>query len=176
MRRISALLLLASVGLGCEVGAPARVDAPPAGEGEIAFELIGPNQAALVVPVLINGQGPFDFVLDTGATLTCIERTVAQRLELPSARGAVGYGAGIGGQGRVELVRIDSLRVGEAAAHDLVGCVLDLGSLRAVGANVDGLLGLNVLREFHVSLDFRRNILRLEDPAVAPAAYPRPVE
>lgn len=140
------------------------------GEGEIAFELVGPNEAALVVPVVINGQGPFDFVLDTGATLTWVERDVAAQLELPAARGAVGFGAGVGGQARVDLVRIDSLRIGEARVFDVVGRVLDLSGLRAVGANIDGLLGLNVLREYHVSLDFQRNTLRLDAPSAAEPA------
>jgi predicted aspartyl protease len=153
----------------CDVGTPEQVELPPTGRDEIRFELIGPGDAALVVPVTINGNGPFQFVLDTGATLTCVERNVADRLQLPAARGAVGYGAGVGGQGRVDLVRIDSLRIGEAGVHGLVGCVLDLSALRTVGADIDGLLGLNVLKQFHVSLDFQRGVLRLEDPATAAA-------
>ena len=41
-------------------------------------------------------------------------------------------------------------------------CAIDLQALRVVGANVRGLLGLNVLREFRVTLDFERQILRLD--------------
>jgi|GEM_PF-3917599 len=37
--------------------------------GEVEFALAGPGGAALLVPVFVNGEGPFDFVLDTGATL-----------------------------------------------------------------------------------------------------------
>jgi predicted aspartyl protease len=158
--------------LACDAGTPERVETPALGPDEIGFELIGPGEAALVVPVTINGDGPFQFVLDTGATLTCVERDVADRLQLPPARRAVGYGAGVGGQGRVDLVRIDSLRIGETRVRGVVGCVLDLSSLRTVGADIDGLLGLNVLKEFHVSLDFQRGILRLEDPAALRAVEP----
>ncbi|HEU0076709.1 MAG TPA: hypothetical protein VFQ76_03610 [Longimicrobiaceae bacterium] len=36
--------------------------------------------AAIIVPVFVNGVGPFDFVLDTGATFTCLEPMLSRRL------------------------------------------------------------------------------------------------
>lgn len=149
--------------LACDTGAPARVEAPadPA-LGEIAMRMAGPNEAALMVDVFLNGEGPYEFVLDTGATFTCVSRPRAEELDLPARRGATGFGAGIGGTGRVDLVRVDSLRVGEARAFDLTACVLDLDHLDVLGTEIDGLLGLNVLREFTVTLDFERGVIRLE--------------
>jgi hypothetical protein len=86
---------------------------------------------------------------------------LAERLELPSSR-LPGIGADAGGTGRVDLVRVDSLRVGEARAYELRACVLDLAHTAAIGVEIDGLLGLNFLRSFIVTLDFGRNVLRLE--------------
>lgn len=148
---------------GCRVdGAPARTDAPAdTAAGEVALRYAGSDNAVLMVSVQINGQGPFDLVLDTGATWTCVTPAVADRLELPDQPGAVGYGAGVQSSGRVRLVRFDSLRVGAASAHDVGGCVIDLASLAAVGTEADGLLGLNFLRSFDVRLDFGRDILTL---------------
>lgn len=120
------------------------------------------------MPVYVNGEGPFDFVLDTGATLTCLEQTVAAELGVPRARGAVGVGAGVGSAGRMELVRVDSLRLGAAQAFEMTACVLDLQHMQAFGVAIDGLLGLNFLRSFRVTLDFEREILTLVDPAAAP--------
>jgi predicted aspartyl protease len=143
-------------------GRPAETEAPAdAAAGEIAMTRVGANDAAIVVPVHINGQGPFDLVLDTGATVTCVTPDVSERLALPAQRGVRGYGAGVGGAGRVELVRYDTLRVGAAAAFDLPGCVIDLASLEAIGTRVDGLLGLNFLQSFDVRLDFGRDVLTL---------------
>jgi predicted aspartyl protease len=121
----------------------------------------------LLVSVFINGKGPYDLVLDTGATLTCVDQSVASELELPRAAAAVGYGAGVGGSGTVGLVRVDSLRLGEARAERMTACVLDLKHLQQLhglgnaGSNVHGLLGLNFLRNFRVSLDFERNVVSL---------------
>ncbi|HEV2149251.1 MAG TPA: retropepsin-like aspartic protease [Longimicrobiaceae bacterium] len=164
-RTVAALLAVAS-SAACETtGAPARVEAPAdSAAGEVAFELAGPTDAAIIVPVFINGQGPFDFVLDTGATLTCLDAEASRRLELPERRGAIGMGAGVGGAGRMRLVRIDSIRVGSARAEDLTGCEVDLRHAARVGVDVDGLLGLNFLKPFRVTLDFQREVLILHEP------------
>jgi predicted aspartyl protease len=149
--------------VGCSPPGPARVEtAADSAAGESTFELAGPGGAALIVPVHINGQGPFDFVLDTGATLTCIDQRLASRLALPEVTGVVGVGAGIGSSGRLKLAKIDSLRIGQTSAHDVQGCVLNLENLKGIGLEPDGLVGLNVLKEFRVTLDFERNVVRLE--------------
>jgi predicted aspartyl protease len=163
-RRPLPTLLLVALFAGCDPsGTAVRVQAPAdTVAGEIAFELAGPGGAALVVPAWVNGEGPFDFVLDTGATFTCVEVGIARRLELPEARGVVGVGAGVGAAGQLQLVRIDSLRVGEAHVEGLTGCALDLAHMGAVGIRIDGLLGLNFLRNFRVTVDFEREVLLLQ--------------
>jgi predicted aspartyl protease len=158
--------LLAAINLAsCQYGDPTRVEAPAdSAEGVIPFELAGPGGAALMVPVYLNGQGPHPFVLDTGATFTCVNETLADSLNLPSSRVPFGIGAGVGGTGNVQLVEIDSIRVGEAKAFDLTACVLNLDQLGDVGLRVDGLLGLNFLKSFRVTLDFGANTFHLQEP------------
>lgn len=164
MAAAAALVLLWS-SAACETGAPARVQAPAdSAAGEIPFQLAGPGDAAIIVPVFINGQGPFDFVLDTGATFTCVDPALSRRLALPERRGTLGVGAGIGGAGRVRLVRMDSVRVGGTVAKDLTGCEVDLSQAKQVGIDMDGLLGLNFLKPFRVTLDFEREVLTLGEP------------
>lgn len=164
-RRVLALLALLAVA-GCTAGPPQpRAEAPPdSAAGEVPFELEGPGGAAVVVPVMVNGQGPFDFVLDTGATLTCLDQALARRLELEEERGVRAVGAGMAAAGRISVVRVDSLRVGAARASDLTVCALDLRHTRSVGLGIDGLLGLNFLREFRVTVDFQRDVLLLQSP------------
>jgi predicted aspartyl protease len=157
------ILLIVALALGCEVPSAQRVSSPADMDArEVPVSFSGPNDAALIVPVHINGMGPFDFVLDTGATMTCLSHGTAERLGTEATPGASGIGAGIGGAGRVEMVALDSLRVGETQVAGMLGCLLDLSQFRALGAPIDGLLGLNFLREFRVTLDFGRNTLRLD--------------
>jgi predicted aspartyl protease len=143
---------------------PAEVEyAADSGKGEVPLVFAGPGGAALTVPVLVNGEGPYDFVLDTGATLTCIDRRIADDLGLPERRGG-GIGAGATETGRVGIVRIDSLRVGQSLATELDGCILDLAHTQTIGVEIDGLLGLNFLRAFRITLDFERNVVIFEEP------------
>lgn len=157
------LLLVITGLLSCRMDGPSRVEAPAdSAEGTISFELAGAGDAALVVPVYLNGRGPHQFVLDTGATLTCVNEAVADSLGLPERAGPGGVGIGAGGSGRVQLVTVDSLRIGQTKAFDLAACTLNLGQFEQAGLRVDGLLGLNFLKSFRMVLDFGRNTLHLE--------------
>jgi len=147
----------------CEgAGGRARVQ-PPADSaaGEVPFRLAGPGGAAVVVRAALNGRDSVDLIVDTGATLTCLDERFARELQLPEQRGMVGAGVGVGGSGRVRLVRVDSLRVGTMTAEDLMACTLDLAALDRVTPGARGLLGLNFLKNFRVTLDFRREVLLL---------------
>lgn len=142
--------------------------APPAAEvsgaGDIPITLAGASGAAILVPVHINKRGPYQFVVDTGATLTCVDQTLAERLELPQPVGMLGYGATLGETGTVGLHRIDTLDVGDVSAARLTACSLDLQRMEQVGLKADGLLGLNFLKSFKVTLDFERKVLSLTPP------------
>ena len=159
------LALAAAVVLpGCERVAmpPPRVQAPvDSAAGEVPFRLVGPGGAAILVRAVLNGRDSVDLIVDTGATLTCVDDRFARELQLPEQRGVVGTGIGVGGSGRVRLVRVDSLRVGAATARNLSVCSLDLAAVERVSPGVRGLLGLNFLRSFRVTFDFRREVMLL---------------
>lgn len=98
--------------------------------GETAFRMVPPNDTAIVVPVMIGGKGPYDFVVDTGATLTCVAESLADELSLPEPRGVFGRGATLGGSGSMRLVQVDSLRIGETEATNVTACAIDLSQLQ----------------------------------------------
>ena len=119
-----------------------------------------PNGAAVLVPVQINGRPAIDFVLDTGATLSCVDVSLARELQLPEDDAIGGIAVGAMNVGRLQTVRVDSLRVGNAVVYDVPACVLDLEALRR-GFGAQGLIGLNFLKSFDMQLDFDRNVLTL---------------
>lgn len=157
---------------GCQVAMPSRALAPAnVAAGEVQFELAGPGGAAMLVPVKINGQGPFYFVLDTGATVAVVDQRLAQRLNLPERRGVTGIGTGIGSSGPMKLVSLQTLQVGNASGSDLTAGVVDIQHLRNLGGGggsggkeIEGLVGLNFLRSFRVTIDFQRSVLQLQKP------------
>jgi predicted aspartyl protease len=160
--RLAMVLALAG-GAGCaDLRRPASTAVTAdSSAGELAFRWAGPGGAALVVPVRINGAEPVDLVLDTGATLTCVDSALTRELALPEQRAVRGSAVGVGGSGQVRLYRVDSLQLGTAVARGLTVCALDLQALRAIAPEVRGLLGLNVLRGFQVTLDFERQVVAL---------------
>ena len=164
-RTLLSLLCSALLAPGCGPDADARATAPPDGAvGEVAFELAGRGGAAVVIPVWVNGAGPFQFALDTGATFTCVDRALAARLELPDSPTSTGLGANAQGSSRIRLLRADSVRGGDAVVEELTICELDLRHAGQIGIEIQGLLGLNFLKPFRVSLDFEREVLRLQTP------------
>lgn len=105
-------------------------------------------------PVLINGQGPFEFVVDTGANRSVISRELATSLNLPSAGRAQIHG--IAGVEASETAVIDSLAVGRVVTRRLKAPVLSRARLGA-----DGLIGVDILKNRRVAIDFRRNLLTI---------------
>ena len=161
-----AILLVALLSLGCRVPSALSPGTPSnTTPGEVGFKLAGPNEAAMIVPVKINGKGPYDFVLDTGATFTCIDRKLAEELKLPDWSGPLGTVVITGGEGEMGFVKVDVLAVGETVrASDLVACKLDLSRMQPPGFGIKGLVGLNFLKSYRVTIDFERNSLRLDKP------------
>src|SRR5436190_23248466 len=107
-RSIPSLLLLLLLALSaCTLPAAKDFDTPASTvRGEVPFELAPPNDAAVIVPVKINGHGPFKFVLDTGATFTCIDQKLVDQLKLPEWRGQFGIGVLQPTEGAVKLVSL----------------------------------------------------------------------
>jgi predicted aspartyl protease len=146
---------------GCTI--PSQVGEPSeTSPGEVRFELAPPNDAAIIVPVKINGKGPYKFVLDTGATFTCVDAKLIEELKLPDWKGQFGVAVITPGEGSVRLVSVDSLEVGEAKATKLQACSIDLQQMQRMGLDVKGLVGLNFLKSYRVSIDFEKRTLRLD--------------
>jgi predicted aspartyl protease len=162
--RILLVSLLVVLSTGCvmpttNVGTPAEVS-----PGTVQFKMMGPNDAAMLVQVKINGQGPYDFVLDTGATFTCVDDELAEQLKLPEWKGSLGTVVVGPGGGGMKLLKIETLEMGEAKASGLTACSIDLNRIAPPGVGIKGLVGLNFLKEYRVTIDFAKKSLRLEKP------------
>ncbi|WBO22472.1 aspartyl protease family protein [Sphingomonas abietis] len=111
--------------------------------------------ARMTVPVLINGQGPFRFIVDSGATRTVISSRLAAQLALPAA-GTVPLHS-IGGESEVPAARIASLYVGTLPAKEIVAPILDETNLGAAG-----ILGIDTLKGKKVVIDLLHHSMSVE--------------
>lgn len=114
----------------------------------------------MTVPVSIEGQGPFSFVIDTGAERTVLSRKLADSLELEAEPQA--QLMSIAGSSTVDMVYVPSLTMGTKSYGGLVSPVL---LEKNIGA--EGMLGLDSLQDQRILFDFARNELNVEDASIA---------
>jgi predicted aspartyl protease len=110
----------------------------------------------LTIPVLVDGAGPFNFMIDTGSQATAVTHEINKTLALNSLGTA--KLVGMASTRDVEIVEVESLKVGRHEVFDLVAPVL---SKNNVGA--DGIIGLDSLQDFRVLIDFREESIAVED-------------
>lgn len=112
----------------------------------------------ILVPVTINGAGPFNFILDTGSSVTMVDRGLAGELSLP-VLGADRL-TGPNADERLLQVRANSLSLGGATVDDLTLMVRSQAG-RFPG-NARGMIGEDFLAKFDLLLDYRHHRLELQ--------------
>jgi predicted aspartyl protease len=118
------------------------------------------TQPFILLPAFVNGKGPFDFLLDTGASMSMLTAELADTIGVEGTEVKEGLGAG-GQRIKVPLGRVDSLSIGEAKAEDVqVGITKDLP--KCIIAR--GALGYNFLKGFVLTIDYASNLLTLASP------------
>lgn len=122
----------------------------------------GGNHTTLaVVPVWFGKKGPYEFALDTGASVSVVDLAVAEDLGLKHVAKIGGF-TGIKSTTTATIVRVPSWTAGTvslpAASIASVGLAGSLGN-----AGLKGLLGSDVLSRYDVvTIDYRGGELRLE--------------
>ncbi|MBC7767326.1 MAG: aspartyl protease family protein [Phycisphaerales bacterium] len=120
---------------------------------------LGPTRSdrlgRVVAPVIVNGHGPYRFIVDTGANRSVVSQTLAEQLGLtPVGTGQV---HSVHGVSTAQLVDVDSLRYGEMS---LAGESLPMLH-GAVLAGEHGLLGVDGMRGRRLRMDFDRNCIEI---------------
>ena len=131
------------------------------------------GQVAETVDVCIGDQGPFPFVLDSGAGQSTIDAGLARRLHLPSAGPTTEF-SGVGCTGTAQPVAVKSWSLDGVA---LVPQQLTAAVLPQIGGKGEpvGLVGSDVLARFGaVRVDFAAGSLVLPGAEGASITAPTP--
>jgi hypothetical protein len=152
-------LLLTGLGaaLGGLIGSPVAAQDPgtPPVEADVgSIHLLANLFNRVGAAVYIDGQGPFIFVIDTGAGTTSIADTVADRLGLPAREPLLVHG--ITSAAVTRSVNVSRLQLNGLGFRNLHCPVFPRGQLGA-----DGLIGLDVLGRFRLSFDVERRAANL---------------
>jgi predicted aspartyl protease len=133
------------------------------GSAKIKFRLAGGAQPLILLPTRVNGAGPFDFILDTGAGTSLLSAELAQQLNIKILGTKEGQSAG--GKISVSLAKVESLALGQAKIEDVEVGIVDLGHIaKTIGTKIDGDVGYNFLKHFRVTIDYQTAEIRFDDP------------
>lgn len=115
----------------------------------------------IIVPMMVNGQGPYNFVLDTGVGLFIItDSTVVNTLKSMRTIRITGFGEG--GEISAWIATGISVGIGRHIKGKLTAAVLkedafDLSGY--TGMKVHGLLGYEFFQNFIVKIDYRLKLV-----------------
>lgn len=111
----------------------------------------------MTVQTMIDGSGPYAFVVDTGANRSVLSAEIAEALNLETSGQALVHG--IAGVLPSRTAHVHQLAVGNLVSRRLKMPVLPR---RYLGA--DGLLGVDVLANRRATIDFANQVFTLEPP------------
>ena len=110
----------------------------------------------MTVEVRVNGRGPYQFVVDSGADTSVVGLRIARDLQLPL--GAPAILNAMTASARVDRVRVAELQLGPSTIRDLQVPALaerDLGG--------DGMIGIDALVRQRLMMDFEARTIKVED-------------
>jgi predicted aspartyl protease len=114
------------------------------------------RHSRMTVPVRMGAHGPFNFLIDTGSQNTVISTRVAERMALKSTSRA--RLISVVGTEMVDMVELDQIDLGRRSFYGLLAPLLQQDNIGA-----DGILGLDSLQGQRVLIDFRRDLIAVND-------------
>ncbi|HET9638173.1 MAG TPA: retropepsin-like aspartic protease [Allosphingosinicella sp.] len=133
---------------------PAIIDETLAiGGGDIDARKV---ESRLSVEVRVNGRGPYQFVVDSGADTSVVGLRIARDLQLPLGTPVVLNN--MTDRNIVDRVHVDALSLGPSVIRNL-----QLPALRESDLGGAGMIGIDALARQRLMLDFETRSIRVED-------------
>jgi predicted aspartyl protease len=122
-------------------------------------------ETRLTVEVHINGHGPYQFVVDSGADTSVVGLRIARDLQLPLGTPVVLNG--MTERSVVDRVKVDSLALGPTTIEDL-----QLPALSEDDVGGQGMIGIDALVRRRILMDFEKRLIKVEDASIPAKALP----
>ncbi|MCL6741324.1 retroviral-like aspartic protease family protein [Sphingomonas sp. RB56-2] len=110
----------------------------------------------MTVEVMVNGQGPYHFLVDSGADTSVVGLKIARDLQLKAGTPLVLNG--MTATSIVDSVVVDELALGQSRVHDL-----EVPVLREEDLGGQGMLGIDSLINQRLMMDFEKLVIKVED-------------
>jgi len=129
----------------------------------IEFQLASHDKPIIIVKATVNDKGPFDFAVDTGASVTVISKRTAEKLGISNEPSTPKRGQCCGGGIDMSLRRVESVQVGEAEQRNLEVALMDLSSIsKCLGMELEGIIGHNFMKSYMIIIDYPKKTISFE--------------
>ena len=122
-------------------------------------------ETRLSVEVRVNGRGPYQFVVDSGADTSVVGLRIARDLQLPLGTPVVLNN--MTDRNIVDRVKVDELTLGPSTIRDL-----ELPALREQDLGGAGMIGIDALVRQRLMMDFEKRLIRVEDATKPVKSFP----
>ena len=116
-------------------------------------------ETRLSVDVRVNGQGPYRFIVDSGADTSAVGLRIAHDLQLPLGMPAVLDG--MSDRDVVARVKVNQLSVGPNTISNL-----ELPALKEGDLGADGMIGIDAMLHQRLMMDFDKRVIQVEDASI----------
>ena len=116
-------------------------------------------ETRLTVQVLVNGSGPYNFIVDSGADTSVLGLRIARGLQLPLGTPAILNS--MTARNVVDRVKVAELKLGPTTVRNL-----QLPALRESDLGGDGMIGIDALVQQRLMMDFDKRLIKVEDARV----------
>ena len=142
---------------------PAEIDDALAIEGEdIEARKV---ETRLSVQVRVNGRGPYQFIVDSGADTSVVGLRIARELQLPLGTPVILNN--MTDRNIVDRVKVDELTLGPSTIR-----YLELPALRERDIGGAGMIGIDALVRQRLMMDFEKKSIKIEDATKPVKAMP----
>lgn len=163
--RAAVLLPLASAVASAQTAAPPVAEVVvTAPEPRYVAPTLRDRIGRIWAPVFIDGQGPFRFVLDTGATTVALSRDAATLLGLRLDRARQVRLRGTTGSSLVPQITVDRIEIGDFLVENQRVILVD----DAFGG-ADGVLATRLLSDRRIFVEFRKDRIEITRSRGQPA-------
>ena len=105
---------------------------------------------------MVNGRGPYRFLVDSGADSSVVGLRLARDLQLPLGTPAILNG--MTDRSLVDRVKVDELVLGPSTIRNL-----QVPALREEDLGGQGMIGIDALVRQRLMMDFEKRLVKVED-------------
>jgi hypothetical protein len=125
-------------------------------------------ETRLTVQVRVNGRGPYNFIVDSGADTSVVGLRIARALELPLGTPVILNG--MTSRNIVDRVNVEAMTLGSSTLRNV-----QLPALREADLGGDGMIGIDALAQQRLMMDFEKRLIKVEDARIPVRTYPNEI-